>query len=398
MANGLIRNILTILSGNGLAQLIQFVGLFFIAKLYEPADFSSLAIAQSIGTIVTIFLTMQLHLVIPLNENNVEKGKVYNFVFFQIFVFFVLAFFVSCIISYKGVTFGVLIGFVLSLFNLNQSYLSANLEFKRASYAYVVRALLIISFQIAFSYMDFEYKLIWSFLLAELLLQVFFLKNYECLSLNFNENKASLIKIYKERRSFWFYGVISEFLSVFAFFLPLYIIELKYGDQASGNYGMISRLIWAPTVLVSSSICQVVYSRYAPKNKKEVYAFLDKISVVGIFSFILLVSIFSFYSMPLFKFILGENWSIAVEIAPWLIIWATIYLSCSVFRMSYRIFEIQHVLVVFCLLNILMLSLLYFLKDITMVSFMKIIVFLVVIDNMMIYAFLFCKRKKIVAG
>lgn len=70
-----LRNFFTLYSGNILAQLITF-GLYpYVARLYNPTDFSNFGFIVSLTTFLTIFSTGQLHSVIlnPRSEEEIDS-------------------------------------------------------------------------------------------------------------------------------------------------------------------------------------------------------------------------------------------------------------------------------------------------------------------------------------
>ncbi|MBW3782376.1 hypothetical protein GL270_14175 [Aeromonas veronii] len=347
----MLKNVLKILSGNGLAQLIQFCGLFLLVRLFNPEEFSSLAIVQSIATIVAVMLSWQLHHVIPLTAEKRKRELVFSSIFMQILLLSIVFIFIALLAKSCELVFGVLLGLLLSYYNLNISYLSSNKCFGYISLVMIARALFTVLLQILFSKVKLEYSIIWAVLLAEVLVQCLFVNNYRDIIFNIKSIKRKLLKIYKERKDFYIYGSFSELVAISAFFLPLYFIDHKFGEIASGNYGMASRLVWAPVVLVSSSICQVLYAKMGDMSRLESITYIRSIRLINVVIVLIFVSLLAFLVQPLYSILLGDKWSIAIKMIPIMVVWGMIFLATSVYRLSYRVFSIQR--------NLLMIDMLY---------------------------------------
>lgn len=355
----MFKNVLKILSGNGLAQLIQFFGLFLLVRLYNPEEFSSLAIIQSIATIVAVVLSWQLHHVIPLTAGKNKRRLMFSSISMQILLLFMVFMFVALLAESNKLVFGVLLGLLLSYYNLNISYLSANKHFGYISLVMIARALFTVFLQILFSKVKLEYSIIWAVLLAEVLVQCLFVNNYRNVIFNIKSVKLKLVKIYKERKDFYIYGSFSELVAISAFFLPLYFIDHKFGEIASGNYGMASRLVWAPVVLVSSSVCQVLYAKLGEMSRLEAITYIRRIRLFYFVIAFVFISLTAFFAQPLYSLLLGDKWSIAIKMIPIMIVWGMIFLATSVYRLSYRVFSIQRNLLIIDILYLICMYVLF---------------------------------------
>ena len=65
----LLRQVLTVLSGTTMAQLITIVGMIPLARLYSPTDFGLFAIAQSIVLAGTMVAALRYDIAIVLPES-----------------------------------------------------------------------------------------------------------------------------------------------------------------------------------------------------------------------------------------------------------------------------------------------------------------------------------------
>jgi O-antigen/teichoic acid export membrane protein len=90
-----IKNVILIVLGNGIGKLIAIGLTFFLAKLFSPEDFGTLALFISLGAILTSLLTFRYEITI-LNTNDYEITKrisflkthslILSFLFINIFI------------------------------------------------------------------------------------------------------------------------------------------------------------------------------------------------------------------------------------------------------------------------------------------------------------------------
>ncbi|UDM62780.1 hypothetical protein KIJ96_05940 [Pseudoalteromonas piscicida] len=323
-----------------LAQLIQFASLLVLARLYIDAEFSDLAIMQSIATILSAVICLQLHHCIPLERYSSTQKELYTLVSLIIFLLFMFILTAAIFIANELLIFGVVMAFLLANYNLNVLLLVKMESFSFLSKIYVFRALAIVTLQYIFSYSDNEYRIIYACLLAELITLGLFSPLFRNYTLKTGKVILTVKNIFSKEKSFYMYGVVHECCSILMFFSPLFIFKFIYGDNFSGNYAMASRLVWAPTILITSSVSYVFYSKIAKLTDAEVIEYykpflrLKNLSLGAIFFTI--VGLVSFQCTDLFSFVLGDGWSKAVFMMPWLIIWGASFIMVSLFRVGYR--------------------------------------------------------------
>ncbi|WP_192508417.1 polysaccharide biosynthesis protein [Pseudoalteromonas aurantia] len=321
------------------------MSLFFLARMYSPDEFSVLALVQSLSTFFAVFFLLQLHHVLPITKCFEEKKALFSVLVFQTLIVSFVFFSVSLLSSGNIFLLGVLLGAVLALYNTNISLMTSSGEFGLISKIYIARAVLISTLQFSFFFLSFLERLAVSAIIAEVIVQFLFFRNYKLLKFDVKILKLKLISVYKTRSDFYIYGSFQELIAIAAFFIPLYLIEFRFGSEASGNYGMASRLVWAPAILVSSSVAQVLYGKLGALSEKDAYNYIKKIKFIPVFFLFIPIGIGSFFMEPIYKLILGANWDLAVEMFPLIICWALIFMVGTIYRVCYRVFSIQKKLV-----------------------------------------------------
>ena len=67
--NTLFKNILKLLSGEGIGRAIGFITALFVTRLYTPSDFGIFAVFTSLCVLYSPFCTLRYMLAIPLHSN-----------------------------------------------------------------------------------------------------------------------------------------------------------------------------------------------------------------------------------------------------------------------------------------------------------------------------------------
>ena len=321
--------------GNGLAQAIQFSSIILLSRLYQPNDFGVLAQVQSVAMLISIFCTLQLHLVIPLQKSyedacNIISGVQYLCVLFSA-LFIAFGFFIGDIYLFSAIL-AMFLGFI----NTYNGFYIYSGEFKSLANFYIIRSILIVVTQVIFSLFSINYGLIFATLFAEFLSASYLLyKQFQINSpMTFSFNNVLLIV--REWKSFSLYGTVQEIISVAAFYVPLFLFVNKFGEHIGGQYAMASRLIWAPIILISSSISQVLYHSYGKINPSSVRSLLASVPY-NIFILILIFSITIWaIGSKVISLVLGNNWNITAEFIPILLIWGGVFILSIPFRVFIR--------------------------------------------------------------
>jgi O-antigen/teichoic acid export membrane protein len=385
------KQVLKLLSGNSIGQVIQLVALVFFGFLYGPNDFGRLANIQSIGSIISIVLTLQMHHVIPL-----AKGKDEAISFFdRILSITSLNFLISSILIFfvnLDIQFAIILSFVLSVNNVLNSFLIYNGQFTTISILYVIRAVSIVFLQLVFFYLGVEGGLLYGALLGESCTTIFLLlKKRNKFKLNFNFK--ILWKFIIEWKPFSIYGTIQELFSVAIYSLPVIFYTQKFGEAISGQYSISFKLIFAPTVLITSSLSQVLYHQF---NNPRGFDFLNKIFwfskklIVLSICFLIILILFSYYGEEFINY----KWRLSLLILPFMFINACFFIWANPFRVALRFLRLNKVLLLIEMLTLSLMSIFFILKDISVISFTIIIMLISIVQNLLIISIYRYYQKK----
>jgi teichuronic acid exporter len=382
-----------LMSGNGLAQIIQLGGLVLLARLFTPSDFGYLGLIQSISTIVAVFITMQLHLTIPLSANEEEAEKrlfITNIVSFSLFLLLLIPFVVSEYLQF----FALFLALILGLANSFTSFLVFRGKFGKLSKYYIIRSLIIVVFQIVFGLLTIKYGLVYGAIFGEVFGSLYLGLYIFNRKLNLRILYAELIKIniFKyilEKKQFSMYGTLQEFVSVAGFYLPLLLFIHFFGEYIGGQYAMANRLVWAPVVLLSSSLAQVYYHEFAQKNNWAAISKWFWFQPMYLLALLIILVLFYFIK-DVVTVVLGQQWNEAKEMMLYMILSGIFFIYSIPFRVAYRaleklsyLFTLEafFLLILMVLFYIFQLEYMHMMLCLTAVSFFQAITIVYIIKN-----------------
>ncbi len=336
----MLSNIRKLILGNGMAQGLQLLSLLVLSRIYRPSDFGLLAQVQSIATLACIVATLQLHLTIPLASTTEKARAAAETVQSICLAMFMLSLPVALYLG-KVVTFSVVLALFLGLANTYTSYLVANGSFGRMSKFYITRAVLIIGLQIGFAALSVPDGLLWAVVLAEglaaLYLRLAHLGPLHTIRLEIGK----ALQMVAGLKSFSLYGTAQELMSVCAFYAPLLLFTSKFGESTGGHYAMASRLVWAPVVLLSSSMAQVLYHRFGKLPPTSLGSMYQPVFGPGVAVGILAACALAFGLQDMFLLALGAQWDLASRMLPLHLLWGAAFLLSTPARVACRVLHLQ---------------------------------------------------------
>ncbi|RJO37821.1 translocase, partial [Acinetobacter baumannii] len=95
--------------------------------------------------------------------------------------------------------------------------------------------------------------------------------------------KVPIKNIFTKYRPFSLYGSILELTSVFIFYGPIVIFSYIFNGNNNyiGQYSFISRLVWPPIILISTSCTNALYFHITKINNLEVKSLTLKATALG---------------------------------------------------------------------------------------------------------------------
>jgi len=339
-----LKNILIVMSGTAIAQIISYALSPIISRLFTPEDFgvfgSFTAVAGIVGTLVTLDYSQAS--ILPK-----EKAEAINL--------YVLSFISTCLISFivfsfsiikpsvfynltkaRGLLLLVLFFTALIITGINdasQAWAVRSKAFKRTSASQVFRSVGSSSSRVLFGiFKAGAVGLIISNILANIMASINLIQvvipDLKSLRNHINLNKIKSLA--KEYVDFPLYSASQNLINAISSGLPVLLISKFYGLSAAGSYAFGINLLQAPMSLVLTALRQVLFQKACEfQHEGKGIALLYIRTVLVLFSIAIVPSmILLIWAPQIFTFIFGARWRLAGILARSLIIWM-VFVFCN---------------------------------------------------------------------
>jgi lipopolysaccharide exporter len=352
-----IRNILVVMSGTAMAQIIGFALTPIISRLFSPSDFGVFGAFTSIATIIAAGVTLQYTQAIMLPK---DKGDAFHLFTVSCFCTIIIAFLclLCCMVApsamnglmkTKGTWALVLLVAATFISGFNQSCQAWCVRvkaFKHTSASQVVRSLSSNGTQIGFGYLKAGAAgLISSTILANI---------FATLNLGrvvFRDLSATQKKIRWKRmkelaieyKDFPMYSASMNVINSLSLGLPVLLLTQFYGIAVAGAYAFGMRILSVPMGFVLNALKQVLFQKAAEAHNDgdPLMSLYVKITL-GLFAMAFFPSLLIFIWAPqLFAWIFGSQWYMAGEFVRSLVLWM-MFMFCNLPAVLFaRIIRIQ---------------------------------------------------------
>ena len=260
-----------------MAQLIPIVGSLIILRIFSASAFGFFSAWYGIVAIVAIAITFRFETSFPQERDGKDRevmvlGTIANtlFVFLCLLIAFLslsLLFGIEAFLrSFNFLLLGLFASFLLSLFQIYQSWLASNGEYNKLNVLRIVNAFNITALQIIFGiFSTSAISLAIAFCIAGIF--TFLVSLYLCKfrHLSFQDVKICLQKLWAKHNRFPKYSLPADFINTSAIQLPIIISSFKYSDELAGFLALTFRILGAPIGLIGKSLLDV-FKRYAAQD------------------------------------------------------------------------------------------------------------------------------------
>jgi lipopolysaccharide exporter len=337
-----LTNIAKLFSSSFIAQLVPFIVLPFLTRLYSPDDFGVWAYFLSISGIYSILMTgnYEFAIVLPKEEKeaaNVTAAALTIAVIMFIAGVLIIPFFGSLVLKSSGIISGsasaVLLipatAFVMALFRIANYWNNRDNSFGRIAVGNISRSVsssLIQLFNGIYSLLTYSGLVIGT--LAGYLIGTAFQSAPIAHKLYSGRKSITLpdmknaLKRYKKFPKFF---MPSEFLNFLSSNVPVIFLTNLFDVSVTGFYSVPHRFINTPMTMLGSSISQAYFKKSndivssGGSLGSATSGIYEKLFMIGI----LPMSVIAGYGDHIFGFLLGEKWAVsgvyASFLAPWML-------------------------------------------------------------------------------
>lgn len=332
LKNDFVRNVLTLLSWNSLAQVITLVSIPILTRIYTPEEFGLVALFIGMVNVFAVASNGQYDLAIVLPKRNGQAfhllvGSVFLALIFSIITLFIVVVFfdrlsgifevdvykkiiwllplaVFLVASHKSLT---------SWYNRSRAYrlIGANRLIQNSGQTGVRLGRNFFSnghWGLVVGFFAGE-VISWGVMVIQILKKEFWRLKY--LSIK------SIIKSFREYLNFPLFLMPMGILNTFSTYLLVFALSLVTSSTMVGHYERAWRVINFPLSLISSSFGSVFYEKMnRTSSRRKFYLF----SYFGnLFLALLILFPIAIWGEAIFTFVLGTEWSIAGKIARYIL-------------------------------------------------------------------------------
>lgn len=320
--NQFLKNVVTLMTGTLIGQLLIIMTLPLITRIYTPEQFGVYSNLVAIISIFGVVTTLRYDIAMAITEKKEERN---NLLFLSLILNITISTFILIIISILSIFFNVfslveviyifVSVFILGLVQILTSYNSSLGNFKKISFTKFSQSLV----QVLVQLIGVLTKNNIIFLFLGYLLGrsngLFILYNASKKSVerkDFSRSKA--LNLFKKYKTYPIYGLPSSLLNAFSSNIIVILTLFIFGGYYAGLYGFIIRMTSAPLQLISKSYNNALF-KLAHENNIGKFKKIYILTSIFIFSFFLIIIfIYSNVEINLFQIFFGERWKGVDEI------------------------------------------------------------------------------------
>lgn len=317
-----IKNVMTLVSGSAVAQIIPIAASPVIARLYSPEEFGLFGIYMSVVSILVIFSCLKYEAAIMLPKDKADAQSLFylciiilaSMSILSAFIIFVFNDFIAQKLNFNEKFYLFLIPmslFVVGLTKIFSVYNSRNKYFGNISGSKVFGSAFNTGFKLFFSAFS-ALALIGGSIIGHLV-QFFILffgptKNKIIEIKDFSLEK--IISNAKRYKNFAIYPVIASVFGALSRNSTVIFLGILYSPEVAGFYALSSRIVSFPAGLISTSVADVFYQKASQTfNEKGDLKSLYKKTTLALVKLSFIPFLFLLFLGPqFFSLLFGQTW------------------------------------------------------------------------------------------
>lgn len=340
-------DVLTLVTGTTIAQVITICASPIITRLYGPETFGLLALFTSITSIIGVIACMRYELAIMLPKSDVEAANVFGLsIIFVIIVSiatipFLIILQQPILLVLNAPQLSPFLWFIPPMIFASGIFLALNYwnsrtkHFHRLSIARVMRSGASTGTQLGMGFLGLASggALIGASILGQIVstfvLGIQIMRDH----LSFfkqNITWKGMINVLKRYSNFPKYDIWSALLNTISWQIPIFLLSYFFSTTIVGYYSLGMMMIQMPMSFIGGAIAQVFYQRASMvKNDGQLGPLVENIFTIlvklGIFPMIVLLLI----GKDLFAVVFGPQWAISGTYVQILSVWAFVWFISS---------------------------------------------------------------------
>ena len=320
------------MSGTALGQVIVFVSLLLLTKLFTPEDFGLLGTYQSVVSTIWVVATLRYDLAISVTTDFRERilvafGAISSSITFCILLtIFLIS--VTYIIPIKDEKIRILLShycaiplgvLVVSISSILELFLVSENNFSLVSISKFTQAFSMSLTQLILGYVHSDsISLVAGYIAGYLFSAIILLagtKNYVVRIkevLREDNIISNTIEIMTKLKKFPLYSMPSSFANIGSFYLPVFLISFTFSPEKAGFFFLAIRVIGLPIDTLTNAISQVFLGNspeMLSNNPSGVLNLFIKVTKLMAAIGIIPLGVLYFKADSILAFIFGVNWS-----------------------------------------------------------------------------------------
>jgi len=390
----LVKNVFTLASGTAAAQVIPFLFIPVLSRLYTAADYAVFGLFFSLFEVLAVVFIGRYELTIVLPKKDSQAINIVSGGFIIALLNFLLLFLlifnygteIAEFFNNKDLEYCLfLLPISLLFYSINRllnNWLIRKKEFKNVSYNKVIHKGTESISALSFGFFSKGYGLIFGDILGRLFFGLGLLRSsiksgFKLDGVNGKNIKTGL----KTYGKFPLYNAIPALANSFANMLPILLISRYFDETITGNYNFGKFILAVPLALISMSLSQVLSQDLSESYKKEesvkekLWGIGKRLFLISIF----FVGFFYFFGVQLFTFVFGHQWELAGELTTILVFsYGVQFIFTSLYPIFY-VFNGMLISSIWQVVYFLLIACLYFFKDSSIDDFVSVYVILNII-------------------
>ncbi len=321
-----LRNIIHLLTGTFLAQLIPLFAAPFLARIFSPSEFGEYALYMALVSPLSVIAAGRYELAIMLPEEEIEAR---NLVIVSIIFSFLFNSVLAIIFRLVGDQILFTIGgyqlmnqskwmllmpisvFLISCYQISNYWINRKKAFKAIGANKIVQTGSISLFSILFGKFRLLPGLIWGDIIGRLLAALFTFHQIFRMGFRLKHLEWKSLKLISKRyKDFPLFNSWAAMLDSASLNIPVLIVSAGYSAQLTGYFNFARQIIGIPLLMVSMTIAQVYYQRI---NEKKIngepllplfFGLTKILTLIAIaYVFVILIS-----GESLFSLVFGTKW------------------------------------------------------------------------------------------
>jgi O-antigen/teichoic acid export membrane protein len=337
--NRFIKDVLTLISGSAIAQIIGFAFMPVLTRLFSPEEFGIFYIFLTTASILSLLITggYEKSLVLPSSDKDA-----WHLLLFAI-ILSILATTLSLIIllflnNWGNVFFQTrnsqlilwlipVYSFLFGIFRILQNWSIRRKKYNHVSGSNILRTCATSGLQTGFGlFQTGSFGLVMGSCISQLFpLWFLMLKDKETFGKITRESIKTAYLKGKEYKDFPVYKMPSDLINEVSIQLPLFILKIFFSNAIAGIYSLPQKIMSQPSKLIGQAAGEVYYRQASELNARQqdlsevTFNTFKVLFLIGVLPF----TIIFLWGPEIFSFVFSSQWEfsgrIAAYLSPWLL-------------------------------------------------------------------------------